>query len=149
MDWFPILFIIPNASKKLLEFQKMWVTYLRTCRSIILCWNIFITYVITTWNNICMSYLFFNFLKLLLSYFLIIFSYYIISVFNVAQNLLNRHVRTKSQLLSNRFSLHHVLIYKHISSYSSKWQGKWWLANRTVSPSTCDVMIPTCSLNTI
>lgn len=113
MDWFPILFIIPNASKKLLEFQKMWVTYLRTCRSIILCWNIFITYVITTWNNICMSYLFFNFLKLLLSYFLIIFSYYIISVFNVAQNLLNRHVRTKSQLLSNRFSLHHV----HTSTY--------------------------------
>ena len=60
-----------------------------------------------------MSYLFFNFLKLLLSYFLIIFSYYIISVFNVAQNLLNIHVRTKSQLLSNRFSLHHV----HTSTY--------------------------------
>ena len=65
MDWFPILFIIPNASKKLLKFQKMWVTYLRTCRPIILCWIIFITYVITTWINLCMSYLFFNFLKLL------------------------------------------------------------------------------------
>ena len=92
MDWFPILFIIANASKKLLKFQKLWVTNLRTCRPIILCWIIFITYVITTWINLCMSYLFFNFLKLLLSNFLIIFSYYIISVFNVAQNLLHMYV---------------------------------------------------------
>ena len=81
-----------------------------------------------------MSYLFFNFLKLLLSYFLIIFSSYIISVFNVAQNLLHMYVQSLNYYLTGSL----FIMYLHTSTYlpiaaNGRANGDWQIEQSTLA----------------